>query len=116
MSRLLNLLFLAAMLTGAIVTYEMKRQAENSADLVSQLERDIATEKDAIQLLRAELSMLLQPSRLQAVVERYPDHFKLEDFTPAQYATVDEVQFRPLVSIDEETNADPITDNDPTIR
>jgi hypothetical protein len=96
--RLFNLVLLAVMLVGAVVTYEMKHEAEKSANRVSQLERDIAREKDAIQILRAELSLLLQPGRLQAAVDLYADHFKLETFAPTQYATIDEIPFKPLGS------------------
>ena len=98
MGRLFNLVLLAVMLVGAVVTYEMKHEAEKSANRVSQLERDIAREKDAIQILRAELSLLLQPGRLQAAVDLYADHFELEAFAPTQYATIDEIPFKPLGS------------------
>lgn len=94
MGRILNLVLLSIMLIGAVVTYDMKRKTEEAANRVTQLQREIADQKDANQLLRAELSTLLQPDRLQAVVERYAEHFGLEDFSPEQYATIDEIPFR----------------------
>jgi hypothetical protein len=94
MSRLVNLVLLAVMLVGAVVTFNMKLKAEKAAEQVVRLEKAIEEQKDAIQLLRAELSMLLQPSRLQAVVEHYADHFKLEGFERSQYATVEEIPLK----------------------
>lgn len=94
MSRLLNLALLTVMLIGAVVTYDMKLKAEKAAERVVKLEGEIAEQKDAVQLLRAELSMLVQPGRLQVVVDRHADHFQLEDFSPSQYATVEEIPVR----------------------
>ena len=116
MGRVLNLFLLAVMLIGAIVTYDMKRQAEEAADRVTRLERDIARQKDANQLLRAELSMLLQPDRLQVVVERYAEHFRLEEFTPAQYATIDEIPFRQRAPTGNNASLETLAEDEMTIR
>ena len=116
MSRILNLVLLTVMLIGAAVTYDMKHKAEKAAEQVARLQSDIAEEKDAIQLLRAELSMLRQPGRLQAVVDRYAEHFKLEGLTPAQYATVEEIPLKPVGGTDEKAIADIIDGNNRTIR
>jgi hypothetical protein len=116
MVRIFNLVLLTVMIIGAIITYDMKHKAEKAADRVAQLQSEIVREKEAIQLLRAELSMLLQPARLQAVVERYPDYFKLEAFDPAQYATANEIPFKPLGPADEEAIADMIRENKSAIR
>ena len=117
MGRIVNLVLLVVMIIGAVVTYDMKHKAEKAAERVARLEAQIAREKDAMQLLRAELSMLTQPGRLQAVVDRYVDHFKLAPFTPSQYATLDEI---PLKSIGAPTDgqaiADIISENKSTIR
>jgi hypothetical protein len=96
MGRVLNLVLLAAMLAGAAVTYDMKHKAELAAEKVASLEADIAREKHSISLLKAEWSLLTQPSRLQATVEKYADHFKLQAFAPSQIATVDEIPLKPI--------------------
>lgn len=116
MSRILNLVLLTVMLIGAAVTYDMKHKAEKAAEQVTRLQNDIAEEKAAIQLLRAELSMLRQPGRLQAVVDRYADHFKLEGLTTTQYATVEEIPLKPAGETDEKAIADIIDGNNQTIR
>ncbi len=92
--RIFNLVLLALMIVGAAVTYDMKHKAEMAADKVARLQADIAREKDKLALLRAEWSLLTQPSRLQTVVDKYADHFKLQPFSPKQVATIDEIPLR----------------------
>ena len=96
MGRIFNLILLAAMLVGAVVTYDMKHKAELAANRVAALEAEITRDRDALQMLRAEWSLLTQPGRLQSVVEKYADHFKLEAFTPKQMATIDEIPMKPV--------------------
>jgi hypothetical protein len=116
MIRIVNLVLLVVMIIGAVATYDMKHKAEKAAERVARLEAQIAREKDAMQLLRAELSMLTQPARLQAVVDRYVDYFKLAPFTASQYATLDEIPMKSVGPEDEEALADIITENKSTIR
>ena len=94
--RFFNFVLLAAMIVGAGVTYDMKHKAEVAADQVARLQAEIAKEKDALALLRAEWSLLTQPSRLQDVVEKYATHFQLQPFSPKQIATIDEIPLKPL--------------------
>lgn len=96
MGRAVNLVLLAAMIIGAVVTYNMKHRAEVVAGNVARLQAAIDGEKDEITLLKAEWSLLTQPARLQVLVEKYADHFQLEPFTPEHIATVEEIPFRPL--------------------
>ena len=94
--RILNFVLLTAMIIGVAVTYDMKHKAELAADRNARLEADIAKDKDASALLRAEWSLLTQPSRLQAVVQKYADHFQLQPFSPTQIATIDQIPLRPV--------------------
>ncbi len=96
MGRIFNFVLLAAMIVGAIVTYDMKHKAELAADRVAKLQANIAKEKNAIQLLKAEWSMLDQPARLQTLVTRYSDYFQLQTFNSDQIATIDEIPLRPI--------------------
>jgi hypothetical protein len=101
MGRIINLILLAAMIVGAAVTYDMKHKAELAADRVATLQSDIAREKNQIVLLKAEWSLLTQPGRLQATVEKYADHFQLQPFSPDQIATVDEIPLKPVPGADQ---------------
>ena len=100
MGRVVNLMLLAAMIVGAIVTYDMKHDAEVAAAEVAWLQTEVAKEKDKIAVLRAELSLLTQPGRLQAVVDAYDDYFQLAPFQPDQIATIDEIPLRPIEAND----------------
>jgi hypothetical protein len=94
MGRIINTLFLALMIGGAVVTYDMKHKAELAADRVARLQSDIAKEKTAIQTLNAEWSLLDQPGRLQALVQHYDSYFHLQTFSTSQLATIGEIPMR----------------------
>ena len=95
--RMFNLLVVLAMIGAAVVTYNLKHEAEDAANRVARLHSAIAKEREAIALLKAEWSLLSQPSRLQQLVERYEDHFRLEPFAASQVATLDEIPLRAVV-------------------
>ncbi|MCR4281811.1 MAG: hypothetical protein NUV72_02100 [Bauldia sp.] len=99
--RIFNFILLAAMLIGAVITYDMKRKAEIAAADVAGLQAEVAREKDVLALLKAEWSLLTQPGRLQGVVEKYADYFQLAPFAPDQIATIDEIPLRPVGGADE---------------
>ena len=92
--RIANAVLLVAMIAGATVTYDMKYDAERSAEGVARLKADIAGEKDSIRTLTAEWAFLNQPSRLEAVVEEHADYFALQPFSPDQLVSIDDVPFR----------------------
>jgi cell division protein FtsL len=92
--RAVNVVFLAAMIVAAIVTYALKHQAEVAAENIGRLQADIAKERDKIRTLNAEWSFLNQPSRLDALVKEHADYFQLQPFTPDQVAAIDEIPMR----------------------
>ncbi|MEO8668540.1 MAG: hypothetical protein ABI399_08495 [Bauldia sp.] len=95
MGRVVNFVLLALMLVGAAVTYSLKYKAEVAANHVARLQSNIAREKAQLQILKAEWSMLIQPARLQAVVDVHNNHFLLLPFTPAQLVSVGEIPLKP---------------------
>jgi hypothetical protein len=99
MVRIFNALLLSVMIIGAGITYDMKHRAEEAANRVAGLKADIARERDAVSVLKAEWSMLSQPGRLQTVVARYADHFKLAPFSAAQVATLQELPMKPVDAV-----------------
>jgi hypothetical protein len=92
--RAVNVVFLAAMIIAAIVTYALKHQAEAAAEQVARLQTDIAKERDNIRTLNAEWSFLNQPSRLDTLVKEHADYFGLQPFTPDQVAVIEEIPMR----------------------
>jgi hypothetical protein len=93
--RIVNVVLIVAMVAGAVVTYNLKHQTEKAANRVARLHAGIAKEHEAIAFLKAEWSMLSQPARLQQLIARYQEHFKLEPFAANQVATLDEIPIRP---------------------
>ncbi len=96
MGRIFNAVLLTVMIIGAGITYDMKHRAEEAANNVARLQTAIARERDAISVLKAEWSMLTQPSRLQSVVTRYSDHFDLQPFAASQIASMAEIPEKPI--------------------
>lgn len=97
MKRGVEILWVALMVAGAVVTYSMKDNAGRAADRVHKLRADIASEQEAITLLKAEWSVLDQPARLQELVGRYPDVLKLQPIDVRQLATVADIPDKPPV-------------------
>lgn len=93
--RIVNVVLLLLAISGAVVTYGMKHKAELAAERVEKLQADIAKEKDALTLLRAEWSVLTQPGRLEEVTTTYKEHFQLEPFSPQQVARIEDIPLRP---------------------
>lgn len=96
MTRFVNIGLLLAMIIAAAAVYDRKYDAEVAAGRVAELRRQIDQEKDLIQHLRAEWSMLDQPARLQKLVERYNEYLQLEPLDPTQLVTVDVLPVRPV--------------------
>lgn len=94
--RILNLLLVVAMIAAAGITYNLKHDTEKAATRVARLHSAIAKEREQIALLKAEWSVLSQPGRLQQLIARFQDHFRLEPFSVNQVATLDEIPLRPV--------------------
>lgn len=99
MGRIFGILLVAAMIGGAILTYDTKHRAELAGEAVATLRDDAARERNTIALLRAELSVLTQPGRLQALTERFKNELGLATMEVTQIVTVDEIPTKPPVVI-----------------
>ncbi len=78
--RLVYPLVVAAMIGGALLTYQAKHDAGVAADRVSELRHQISQEQITISLLKAEWGELTQPARLQDLIARYPGVLDLSLF------------------------------------
>lgn len=96
MFRASDMVLIAVMVSAAAFTYKTKQDAENLADSVRKLEASIRYEEDSIDLLKADWSLLIQPGRVQKLVERYQADLPLQPVEPHQYARFDELPMRPL--------------------
>ena len=92
MMRVINIAALVLTLALAFALYHVKYATQNEDRTIRALKADLAVEHDAIQVLRAEWSLLNQPERLEELARRYTELAPLE---PAQIATMADLPTRP---------------------
>ena len=88
MSRLINLILFLFVLVGAVWVYQVKHEAKQEEEKIAKLERDIAKEKEALLLLKAEWSYLNRPQRVQKLSERFAAQLGLKEVEPYQIGNV----------------------------
>jgi hypothetical protein len=91
-----DIVLIAAMVAAAAVTYKIKHDAESRLAEVHRIETQIKLEEDTITLLKADWSLLTQPSRLQKLSETYQSELALQPVDPHQIVGLDELPLRPV--------------------
>lgn len=94
MFRTTDIVLVAVMVSAAAFTYKTKHEADNLKAEIARLERQIAFEKDSIDLLKADWSLLTQPARLQRLVEVYGNELELKPLEAQQIADFGELPSR----------------------
>lgn len=89
-----NLVLVGLVLAAASATYMIKFQADDARDRLTQLHRDIAAEREAIDILYADWSLLTNPSRLQALAERHREELRLTPISADQIVTLETLPSR----------------------
>ncbi len=102
MIRWLQLSSIAFVAVAALLVFQLKYRTEAVSERVVALQRNVDAEQETISLLRAEWSFLVQPSRIQALVERHRERLQLEPVNPEQIIHLDAVPARPvgIVAVD----------------
>jgi hypothetical protein len=98
-----DIVLIAVMVAAAALTYQTKHEAENRRDGVRRIETEIKLEQDTITLLKADWSLLTQPSRLQKLSETYQSELALQPVEAHQIVGLDQLPARPL-KIEDLTN------------
>lgn len=96
MFRTTDIVLIVVMVSAAAFTYKTKHEAENQLSEVRRLQSQITFEKDSIDVLNADWSLLNQPSRLQRLKDNFSEELKLNPVQPYQFATIAELPRRPL--------------------
>lgn len=96
MFRTTDIVLIAAMVAGAAFTYHTKHQVEAQLAEVRKIEAAIRFEQDSMTVLRADWSLLTQPSRLQKLTELYQDQLVLVPLEAHQIVGIDELPARPV--------------------
>jgi len=92
MMRVVNTAAIMITLALAFALYHVKYETQAEERQIRDLKVDLAQEQDAIQVLRAEWSLLNQPERLEELVSR---HTQLAPLEPAQIVTMADLPARP---------------------
>jgi hypothetical protein len=94
MVRTLDIVMIAMLIAGAGYTFKVKHDAEQAVARVESLETRIRLEREAIDILKADWSLLTSPDRLEALVARHREELGLEPLSPRQIVTIDKVPQR----------------------
>lgn len=96
MFRTTDIVLIAAMVAAAAFTYKTKHEAEDRQVALRKIEQQIRFEEDTLDLLKADWSLLTQPSRLQKLTETYKDELALQPLEARQIVGLDELPAKPL--------------------
>lgn len=96
MFRTSDIVLFALMVSAAAFTYKTKHDAEDRLSEVARLQREIGVEEETIDLLRADWSLLTQPSRLQKLAEIYQSELNLAPVEARQIAGLEDLPAKPL--------------------
>jgi hypothetical protein len=86
MFRTSDIILVTIMVSAAAFTYKIKHDTDKLRAEIAQIERKISVEKDSMNLLKADWSLLTQPSRLQHLVDAYGAELDLQPVTAEQVA------------------------------
>ena len=95
MIRWLQVVSVVAAVGAAIFVFHVKYRAESIAEATVQFQRTLDQEQETISLLEAEWSLLIQPARVQDVVERQTELLRLQPLDPRQITSLESLPMRP---------------------
>jgi hypothetical protein len=114
MTRWLQIVSVLAVTASAAFVFQVKYRSETVAERVADLQRAVDEEQEAISLLKAEWSYLIQPARVQDLIERYRTRLELEPVSPEQIGTFDDLPIRrAVVPADLPGGAASVTEREP---
>lgn len=91
-----DIVLIAVMVSAAAFTYRTKHEAEDRLVALRKVEAEIRFEEDTIDLLKADWSLLTQPSRLQKLTEIYQAELNLQPVEARQIVGIDDLPAKPV--------------------
>jgi len=91
-----DIILITVMVSAAAFTYKIKEQAETQLAAVHKIEAQIRFEEDTIDLLKADWSLLTQPSRLQRLAELYKSQLNLQPVDAHQFVSLSDLPEKKL--------------------
>ena len=95
MLRTLDVALIGVMVAAAAFTYQVKQRAERQVQEINRLQARIHLQESTIDLLKADWSVLTQPSRLQRLIAAYQSQLDLQTIQPTQVATLNDLPSYP---------------------
>ena len=96
MFRTSDIVLIAVMVSAAAFTYNTKRKVEDQLAEVHRIEAQIKFEQESIDLLKADWSLLTQPSRLQKLSDMYQAELKLQPVDASQIGSLEDLPAKPV--------------------
>ncbi len=84
--RSIDILMVAALLGSVVWTFKVKHDSQEAIDRVAILEKQIEAEKNRVDLLKSDWSLLTSPTRLEKLVKHYGVQLELKPIEPSQLA------------------------------
>ncbi len=97
MIRAIDVIMVSALLGGAAWTFHVKNQSEAAINRIAQLEHQLRREREEIDILKADWSLLTSPDRLAKLSTRYDKQLGLVAASPTDIGTIAEIPLRSLV-------------------
>jgi hypothetical protein len=91
-----DIVLIAVMVSAAALTYKAKREAEEQLAAVQKIHAQIRYEEDTIDLLKADWSLLTQPSRLQKLADLYKSQLELQPVSARQIVGIGDLPAKAL--------------------
>ncbi|MCP4183160.1 MAG: hypothetical protein GY761_07555 [Hyphomicrobiales bacterium] len=98
MFRTRDFIFVGLVLLVATATYVLKYGSEIDHNNMAHLEREIQARKGAIDILKANWSLLTNPARIQELSERYEKELQLNTLKPKQIISIEDIPLRKKVA------------------
>ncbi len=92
----IDIVFVSMVLAAATATYVVKYGSQIKHSSVAKLEHKIEVEKEAIDILNANWSLLTSPARLQDLSEAHEAELHLQDLDPKQIIAIEDIPMRPI--------------------
>jgi hypothetical protein len=94
--RTTDIVLIAVMVSAAAFTYNTKRKVEDQLAEVHRIEGEIKFEQDSMDLLKADWSLLTQPSRLQKLTDIYQAELQLQPVDASQIGSLEDLPQKPV--------------------
>ena len=86
MLRSINVILALALVVLVVFLYQLKYESRQLEKTVTELARKVQKERENIAVLKAELSLLTNPERIDRLANK---HLKLQTVKPEQIVTID---------------------------